>query len=118
MTATRNRGRHLIIFSWAGLAIWQLCWHALLPEPMGNANWILAVVAFTPLLLLSPGVMKTQRTALSWGMFLVMMYFIVAVMEAWSNPPQRTMAVIQLILTCCYFLGLVLTNRPSQASPD
>lgn len=112
MNATRNTGRLLIRLCWAGLLLWQLSWHALIPEPAGNSNWILALVAVIPLLPLTPGVMKNQHKSLAWGMFLVMLYFIVGVMETWSNPPQRLPAITQIILTCGFFLGLVLFNRP------
>ena len=113
MNTSRNAGRLLIRLCWAGLLVWQLAWHALIPEPAGSSNWILALIAFIPLLPLTPGVMKNRHKALAWGMFLAMLYFIVGVMEAWSNPPQRLPAIAQIILTCGFFLGLVLFNRPA-----
>lgn len=114
MGSTQNTGRKLIRLSWAGLVIWQLAWHALIPEPGGSANWILALIAIVPLIPLTPGVMNNRHRALAWGMFLAMLYFIVGVMETWSNPPQRMAAIVQIVLSCGFFLGLVLFNRPVQ----
>ncbi|MFT5138646.1 MAG: putative membrane protein [Lysobacterales bacterium] len=108
----RKTGRHLILFSWSGLVLWQFIWHAILPVPGGNANWILAILASIPLLMFTAGVVKTRHKPLTWGMFLVMLYFIVGVMESWSNADQRFAASIQIILTCVFFLGLVLFTRP------
>ena len=58
--------------------------------------------------------MNTGHKALTWGTFLVMMYFIVGVMEVWSNAAQRMPAIVQLALTGGFFLGLVFFSRPSQ----
>lgn len=118
MIETRNTGRQLIRFSWAGLVFWQLCWHAILPPPLGSSNWILAIVAAVPLLLLSAGVLKTRHKALVWCTFLTMLYFIIAVMETWSNAEQRIPAVIQVILSCGFFLGLLLFNRRVPPKPE
>ena len=98
---------------WAGLLAWQLAWHALIPEPHGSANWALALLALLPLVPLSAGTWRHHQKTLAWSMFLVMLYFIVGVMEAWSNPPQRIPALIQIGLTCGFFVGLVLLNRPA-----
>jgi uncharacterized membrane protein len=112
----RKLGRQLILVSWPGLVLWQIIWHAILPTPLGSGNWILALFASFPLLLLTVGVVKTRHKALTWGMFLAMLYFIVGVMECWSNADQRFAASVQIILTCGFFLGLVLFTRP--ALPD
>ena len=105
-------GRLLILVSWPGLVLWQLIWHAVLPAPLGSANWILAIFASLPLLIFTAGVIKTNHKQLTWGMFLAMLYFIVGVMESWSNSDQRFAAAMQVILTCGFFLGLVLFTRP------
>ncbi len=118
MSQLKNTGQWLIRTCWAGLVLWQIFWHGLIPPPGGNENWILAVLATIPLLVLSPGIMKTRHSTLVWGMFLAMLYFIVAVMETWSNEAQRITALIQLVLTCGFFIGLVLFNRPAQPGPE
>ena len=105
-------------WSWAGLALWQLAWHALLPSPAGNENWTLAIFAVIPLLPLTTGVLRASHRSLVLGIFLVMLYFIVGVMEIWSNPDQRLAAIVQVVLACAYFLGVVLFNRPVQAAAD
>ena len=115
MNTPQKTGRYLLRLSWSGLMVWQLAWHALLPAPGGNANWILALIAMVPLLPLTRGVMRQSNRSLELGMFLLMIYFIIGVMEAWSNPAQRLAAVLQVVLCVCYFVGLVLFRRPAQA---
>ena len=62
--------------------------------------------------------MKARQSGLTWGMFLMMIYFIIGVTETWSNTEQRIAAAVQTALACGFFLGLVLFNRPVRAEPD
>ena len=94
MHGARKAGLHLLRWCWAGMVLWQLIWHAMLALPAGSGNWILAVFAAAPLMLLSRVVMKARYRGLVWGMFLMMIYFIIGVMETWSNADQRIAAVV------------------------
>jgi uncharacterized membrane protein len=112
-------GRILLQLSWSGLMLWQLIWHAMLPlTGTGNSNWTLAIIAILPFLPLTPGVLKTRHRSLVLGMFLVMIYFILGVMETWANAEQRMAASVQVAITCFYFVGLVMFNRPVPPPPD
>jgi uncharacterized membrane protein len=102
----------LLQASWLGLLAWQVAWHALLPTPYGSRNWILAGLAIAPLVALSPGVLRGTPRARFWSLLLVMLYFIVGVVEAWSNSGQRLAAAAQVFLCLSYFIGLLLVTRP------
>ena len=78
----------------------------------------MALVALAPLLPLTPGVLHLRHRSLVWGMFLLMLYFIIGIMEGWANAPQRVAALVQVALCCGYFAGLVLVNRPGTRPPD
>lgn len=101
----------MIAWGWWGLMVLQLIWHGLLAAPGGNQNLWLTAIAATPLAVLTPGVLRFDRRTLFWSMILVMLYFVVAIMELWSNPPQRWPASAQLLLCLNYFAGLVLFSR-------
>lgn len=100
--------------AWLALLAWQPLWHAALPEPAGSRNAWLAVLAALPLLALTPGVLRGRPRSRYWAMFLVMAYFIVGIVEAWANPPQRAAATMQILLCLGYFGGLVLISRASR----
>lgn len=85
----------------------QLLWHGLLPAPHGSENWILAVVATVPLLLPLKGLLQGSLRSMTWAGYLVMLYLIIGIMEAWANPPQRAAALLQVVLVAC-FIGCVL----------
>jgi len=74
---------------------------------MGAGSWLLAVVAAVPLMLPLRGVLAGSLRSCTWAGYLVMLYLLVGVMEAWSNPPQRVPALAQTILVVV-FVGSVL----------
>jgi len=92
------------IFFWTYLALLllQVIWHFLLPQPWGSRNWILALVACLPLLLPVLGISRGNLRSMTWGGFLAVLYFVIGVMEAWSNPPQRFPALLQVVLALGY----------------
>lgn len=98
---------------WAYLALIALqpTWHALLPPPSGNGSWILAAIATVPLLLPLRGVWAGSLRAMTWAGYLSMLYFVVGVMEAWANPPQRPAALLQIALVAALIAGIFTSSR-------
>ena len=117
MNRTGILGRNLMRACFPGLLLWQVCWHGLFSPPLGTGNWLVAIFAMIPLLVLIPGVVSHRNKPLQWAIFVTMLYFMFAVMELWSNPPQRWVALIQLLLTIGFFTGFVLFTR-RQVAPE
>lgn len=92
----------------------QFLWHALLPQPMGNRSWLLAVIAATPLFLPLRGLLAGSLRSMTWAGYLVMLYLIVGVMEAWSNPAQRIPALAQTLLVVVFVASLLKFSRSEQ----
>lgn len=90
------------------LLAWQWAWHALFPAPLGNTSFWLALVASLPLLALLPGVWSGRARPRIWAAFLVLPYFLVGVMEAWSNPAQRLPALVQAGLATAFLVAVSL----------
>jgi uncharacterized membrane protein len=91
----------------------QPIWHGLLPVPMGNQSLALTLLSTSPLVIPLGGILLQQMRSMIWGGYLVVLYFIVGVMEAWSNPPQRFLALLQVGLTLLYVMLLVNMTRPA-----
>jgi uncharacterized membrane protein len=102
-----NRSRTLLTIAYLALIVLQPAWHALAPSPLGNESWILAVVAVVPLLLPLRGLLAGSLRSMTWAGYLLMLYLVVGVMEAWANPPQRIPALTQVLLVVL-FIGSVL----------
>lgn len=101
----------LVIGSYLALIALQPTWHALLPEPAGNGNWILALVATAPLLLPLRGLLKGSLRSMTWAGYLVMLYLIIGIMEAWANPPQRLAALAQIVLVVIFVWSVLVFSR-------
>ena len=102
-----NGWGRLAAAAWLALIALQLAWHALLPPPHGAGNFYLATAAIVPLLLPAPGVFRGSLRSMTWAGYLAMLYFVIGVMEAWANPPQRIPALVQVLLVAV-FVGSVL----------
>jgi len=101
-----------VILAYLAVIVLQVLWHGLLPAPAGNRNWTLAILAVIPLLLPMRGILGGRIRSMTWGGYLLVLYFVVGVMEAWSNPPQRLPSLAQVALVLLYTAFLVrLTGR-------
>lgn len=96
---------------YAALIVHQSVWHALLPPPAGNGNWVLAALATAPLLIPLRGVLRERIRDLTWAGYLSMLYLIIGVMEAWANPPQRPVALLQVALVVTLVASILAFSR-------
>jgi uncharacterized membrane protein len=99
--------QRLVSGSYLALVILQPVWHSLLPRPMGAGNWLLALLATVPLMIPLKVLLAGSLRSMTWAGYLVMLYLVIGVMEAWSNPAQRIPALAQTILVVV-FVGSVL----------
>lgn len=102
---------HYVIGSYLAVLLLQVVWHGFLPAPAGNQNWLLVLVAALPLLLPLNGILKKRVRSMTWGGYLLVFYFVVGIMEAWSNPAQRASALAQVSLVLVYVTFLVIFAR-------
>jgi uncharacterized membrane protein len=109
---------YVIVFYLAVLIL-QVLWHGLLPPPHGNQSGLLALIATVPLLFPLRGILAGSIRSMTWGGYLLVLYFVIGVMEAWSNPPQRIAAVLQFSFSLLYVTSLVILTRQRnrQAQP-
>ena len=104
----------LITVSWLGLIVLQPAWHALLPG--GAGSWLLAALAVAPLLLPLKGLLSGSLRSMTWAGYLSMLYLVIGVTEAWSNPPQRIPALLQVLLVVVYVVSLLAFSRANRAA--
>lgn len=104
----------LVSSSYILLIALQTIWHWLLPPPAGAGSWILALVATLPLLLPLKGVLSGSLRSMTWAGYLVMLYFVIGVMEAWANPAQRLPALAQVALVVLFVGSVVAFSRPAR----
>mgnify|MGYP001824685246 FL=1 len=103
--------KHLLKAAYLGLILLQPLWHAILPSPHGAGSWLLAGVATAPLLLPLKGLLADSLRSMTWAGYLVMLYLVIGIMEAWSNPPQRIPALAQTALVVVFVASLLNFSR-------
>lgn len=81
---------------------------------MGSGSWLLALLATVPLLLPLKGLLNGSLRSMTWAGYLVMLYLVIGVMEAWSNPAQRIAALAQVALVVIFIASLMAFSRPNQ----
>jgi len=72
------------------------------PAPVPNASpWPILAVKLLPLLVFAPGVFRGNNRTLIWMSFVVLVYFTLAVMEAWirhGDWPHVVVVTLSLLL--------------------
>ena len=100
-----------MLAAYFGTLAWQLVWHGLLPQPYGARNIWLVLIACLPLLIPLAGLLKMKYRSLIWAGLLMMLYLAIGIMEAWSNPPQRLAALVQVTLAIFYLFAFRKRNQ-------
>ena len=100
-----------MLATYLGMLAWQLIWHGLLPPPWGSRNLWMGLIACLPLLIPLLGLARQHYRSMIWAGLLLMLYFTIGVMEAWSNPPQRLPALVQVSLAVIYLLAFKKRNQ-------
>ena len=100
-----------MLATYLGVLVWQVIWHGLLPPPLGVRNAWLATVACLPLCMPLTGLVRMKYRSMIWAGVLLMLYLAIGIMEAWSNPPQRIPALVQVALVVFYLLEFRQRNR-------
>jgi len=100
-----------MLAAYFGTLAWQIIWHGLLPPPLGARNIWLAIIACVPLLIPLTGMAHMNYRSMIWAGLLLMLYLAIGVMEAWSNPPQRLPALVQVALVVFYLFSFRKRNQ-------
>lgn len=81
---------------------------------MGSGNWPLALAAALPLLLPLRGLLQGSLRSMTWAGYLVMLYLVIGITEAWSNPAQRIPALTQTLLVIVFVASVLIFSRPKK----
>lgn len=91
--------------AWALLAALQIAWHGLLLPPTQIPVAIALGFALLPLALPLLAIRRPPR-ALLWAGLVALLYFCHGVMEAWSAPAERGLALTEAALAVLLILAL------------
>ena len=103
--------RWLVLLSYFGLLSLLLLWFTLLAPPRQIPISLALLVFVGPLLLPLRGLLYQRSYTHAWTAFLVLIYFIHGVVEAWANSAERYLAGLEILLSMTLFTACILYIR-------
>jgi uncharacterized membrane protein len=86
------------LVAWSALVLLQLAWHGVMFPPTQLSMLLVLGITVVPLLL-PVFSLPDKRRALLWVGILSLFYFCHGIAEAWSTPPERVPALLEIGLT-------------------
>jgi len=98
--------RHLTLLSYTALVVMLVIWYGLVfPAPF------VLILLLLPLVFPLSGILKGRPYTYAWSSFLILLYFIHGVVEAYANPAARTLALLEVLISVAFYTGAVLFAR-------
>ncbi len=102
--------------AWLLLALLQVLWHGVLRAPPAVLVLPALLLALLPLLL--PLLARAAPRRLWWAAVAALLYFCHGVMEAWSAPAERGLALVEIALSILLIGALGADARRSHRRTD
>ncbi|MEW9796981.1 DUF2069 domain-containing protein [Alteromonas sp. CYL-A6] len=103
--------RFLALFSHLALLLWIVIWHFVLVEHTQYSSLFIFLVYLLPLLLPLPGIIKGKPYTHAWANFIVLFYVVHALTVVYAVSPERTYALVELVLASAMFTGCAVYAR-------
>ena len=98
--------RYLTLLSYFALVAVLVIWYGLVfPAP------VVLILLLLPLVFPLSGILKGKPYTHAWSSFLILLYFIHGVVEAYANPAARMLALLEVLISVAFYTGAVLFAR-------
>lgn len=98
--------RRFTLLAYAGLILVIIGWYGVAdPAPLP------LVALLVPLLFPLPGLIRGKPYTYAWTSFLILIYFIHGVVEAYASPATRLWSSTEILLSVVVYTGAVLYAR-------
>lgn len=94
-----------------GLIALLLAWFGWLSPPRALPISLAMTLMLVPLLFPLRGILHGRAYTFAWASFLALFYFIHGVVEAYSSPEDRWLAIAEIILSVAFYSGSMLYAR-------
>lgn len=99
--------RNATLGGYFGLLVLVLAWNAWLSPPVALPVALVLIMFAGPLLLPLRGLLHDKLYTYKWVNFLAIFYFVHGVVEAYSNPTDRVLALLEVLFSVMFFMGSV-----------
>ena len=100
--------RRLALFSYFALLILLMLWFTWLAPSKTIPTSLMILFGIGPLMFPLRGLLYGKTYTYAWSSFLILVYFIHGVVEAYADPQVRLLAMIEIILSCLFYVGAIL----------
>jgi uncharacterized membrane protein len=105
-----RRARLLALCGYFGLLLLLPLWYGWLSPSQLPLGLVLGVLLL-PLLFPLRGLLQGRPYTYAWSSFLALLYLIHAVVELYSSPQDRHLALLELLLSLAFYIGSMLYAR-------
>ena len=105
--------RNALIITLSGyslLLILLIVWHGIM-FPSAKQPYLVLFFIILPLIFPLRGLLKAKPYTYAWTSFVILLYFIHGVVEAWANEAQRLFAIAEIFLSVQVYLGSIYFAR-------
>lgn len=118
---TPKRSLYLTLSGYFALLLLLIIWHGFM-FPTDKQPWLIVAFIIAPLLFPLKGLLDEKPYTYAWTSFLILLYFMHGIVEAWANDEQRIYAVIEVYLSVQIYIGAIyyarLQGRALKAKKD
>jgi len=107
---TPKRSLYLTLSGYFALLLLLIVWHGFL-FPADKQPWLILAFIITPLLFPLKGLLDEKPYTYAWTSFVILLYFMHGVVEAWANDEQRIYAIIEIYLSVQIYIGAIYYAR-------
>ena len=109
-----KRSKTILLASYYGLIIYFFAASVMATGNLNLATLFIWLIQVLPLLLFLPGLHINRLRTYGWASFLVLLYFIHAVLVVF-DPARRGLGVVEILLCCTLFVTLIVSIRQFKA---
>lgn len=106
--------RSITLASYFLLLLHIILWFFVFDPPVNKSFAILSIIYLLVLLLPLRQLFANNSRVYLWSSYLILLYFIHAVVESYANEVARVYALIELVLTITYFIASTFCYRYSR----
>jgi len=103
--------RKLLMASYFGLILTIALWYFVFDPPRFMFSTVLSLLYLGILFLPLPALVKKKPRSCLWSSYLILLYFMHAIVETYANSAHRGFAISELVLSLVYFVCASLCVR-------
>ncbi len=107
---TPRTSLYLTLSGYFALLLLLLIWHGFV-FPAEKKPWLILLFIVIPLLFPLRGLLQEKPYTYAWTSFVILIYFIHGVVEAWANDAERLFAIAEIFLSVQVYIGAIFYAR-------